>query len=140
MDAVVLSIRLASSVRGLQRFLKGIAEAPEELKRLLDLLEQLELILEQVGIIVERQRGNPSLENTGVLASVLRAVGTCENKLNLLEGVVEATKNVPRVSNRSSRVLGSFCLACKKKDILEIEHHLREAIDLLSLSMTTNMS
>jgi hypothetical protein len=43
MDIVMVSIQLASSVQGLRRLLKSMSEAPGELKRLLDLLDQLEL-------------------------------------------------------------------------------------------------
>lgn len=73
---VSLSLQLVGSVREIHCFLHSISEAPEEVKRLLDLLEQLELILRQAGMLVRTQRGNGRLEETGVLESVMRAIRT----------------------------------------------------------------
>jgi hypothetical protein len=140
MDAVVLSIQLAGSVHRLRRFLNTITEGPNELKRLLELLEQLEFILEQIGGLVKRQRGNVSLGETGVLTSVLRAVSTCESKLAMLEGVVEATKQVSAPSSRITSTFGSLKLACKKTDIQNIEHQLRDSVNFLSLTIMANLT
>ena len=53
---VSLAIQLVDSVRQLQRFLRSVSEAPKELKRLINLLEQLELILDNIGSFIENQR------------------------------------------------------------------------------------
>jgi hypothetical protein len=140
MAIVSLAIQLVGSVREIRRFLRSISQAPEELKRLIDLLEQLELILEQVGMLVQRQRGNTRLGESGVLASVLKAVNTCESKLAVLEGVVEATKQAAAASNRTARTLGSLKLTCRKKDAREIEQQLHDAVNLLSLTMVANLT
>lgn len=116
-----------------------MSEAPEELKRLIDLLEQLEIILEQVGLLVQRQRGNGRLEGPGVIASVSRAIRSCEKKLALLEGVIEATKKASW-NSRVAKTLGSFKLACHRKDIRGIEQQLSEAVNLLSLTMMANLT
>lgn len=138
---VSLAIQLVESVREMRRFLRSVSEAPEELKRLLDLLEQLELILEQVGMLVQQQQeGNARLEASGVMASVMRAINTCESKLAMLEGVVEVTKQSSAKSSRVTKTMGSFRLACKKKDIREIEQQLHDAVALLGLSMMANLT
>lgn len=137
---VSLALQLVGSVRDIRRFLHGMSEAPEELKRLMDLLEQLEIILEQVGLLAQRQRGNTRVERTSVMTGVLRAITTCQKKLELLEGVVKATKDVKASSNRVTRTLGSFKLVCKKTDIRWIEQQLNEAVNLLSLTMMANLT
>jgi hypothetical protein len=78
---VSLAVQLVGSVRQIRQFLRSISEAPEELRRLMDLLEELELILEQVGILVQSQRRNSTLWETGVLTSVLKAANSCQIKL-----------------------------------------------------------
>lgn len=138
---VSLAVQLVGSVRDIRQFLHSISDAPEELKRLIDLLKQLELILEQVGMIVQRQGRNAKPgEMGGVLTSVLRAVNICESKLTLLEGVVQTTKQLSTTSDRASRTLGSLKLACKKKDVREIEQQLNDAVNSLSLAMMVNLT
>jgi hypothetical protein len=136
---VSLALQLVGSVRDIRRFLHDMSEASEELKRMMDLLEQLEIILEQVGLLVQRQRGNGRLEETGVMTSVSRAIVTCEKKLTLLEGVVEATQKAS-ANSRVAKTLGSFKLACHKKDIRSFEQQLSEAVNLLSLTMMANLT
>lgn len=140
MAAVSLAIQLVGSVREIRHFLRRISEAPEELKRLIDLLEQLELILEQVGMLVQRQRVNTRLGESGILATVLKAVNTCESKLAVLEGIVKTTKQAAAASDRAARTLGSLKLACRKRDVREIEQQLHDAVNLLSLTMMANLT
>jgi hypothetical protein len=140
MDAVPLVVQLVGSVRGLRQFLHSISEAPGESRRLIDLLDQLEFILEQVGMLAQRERGNIRLGESGVLTSVLKAVNSCERKLAMLEAVVETTKKALTASNPATRTLGSLKLACRKKDMQGMEQQLNEAVNLLSLTMMVNLT
>jgi hypothetical protein len=72
--------------------LRDLSEAPKELKRLVDLLEQLELILENIGALVERQQQGAAGTDVDLSASILKAMKTCEEKLKLLENVIEIAK------------------------------------------------
>jgi hypothetical protein len=137
---VSLAFQLVGSVREICHFLHSISEAPEELKRLIDLLERLEFTLEQVGMLVQTQRRNGRLDESGVLTSVMRAIRTCESKLMMLEGSILATKQLSADSSRARRTLGSFKLACNKKEIRGIEQQLNEAVNLLSLTMVVNLA
>lgn len=137
---VSLAIQLVDSVREIRRFLRDVSEAPKELRRLTDLLEQLELILENIGALVERQQHHAPETPIDVSASILRAMRTCESKLKLLEDVVEAAKKTSTRNGKVKRTFGSFKLACKKKDIEEFESQLHDAISLLNLAMTTNLT
>ncbi len=108
------SLQLVGSVRDIRRFLHDMSEAPEELKRLIDLLEQLDIVVEQVGLLAQRQRRDTRPGRTGVMTSLLSAIATCQKKLALLEGVIKATKDVSGNSNRAMRTLGSFKLVARK--------------------------
>lgn len=135
-----LAVQLVGSVREIRRFLQSISDAPEELRRLIDLLEQLELILGHVGVLVRRQRGNSRCAENGILSSVSRAINTCQSRLTMLEGVVQSTKQASAASNRAAKVLGSFNLARKRRDIQGIENQLRDAVNLLNLTLLSNLS
>jgi hypothetical protein len=137
---VSLAIQLVDSVREIQRFLRHVSEAPKELWRLIDLLEQLELILEPIGMLVERQQRQSEDKDTGISTSVLRAMKTCESKLAMLESIVETAKKASIATNKATRTLGSFKLACKKNDIKEFESQLHDAVCLLNLTMAMNLT
>jgi heme exporter protein D len=136
---VSLAIQLVDSVREIQRFLRNVAEAPKELKRLLDLLEQLELILENMGVQMAKQERSISKLDTRTITSVQKAMRMCEDKLLALKGFVQRAKKISGASNKASRTIGAFKLACKKKDIEEVECQLQHAINLLVLTMTINL-
>ncbi|KAE9365956.1 hypothetical protein N431DRAFT_385949 [Stipitochalara longipes BDJ] len=123
---VSLAIQLVDSVREIRRFLRDVSEAPKELKRLIDLLEQLELILENIAALVDRQKQGAAQTDIDLSGSILRAMETCESKLKMLEDV--------------TRTFGSFRLACKKRDIEDFERQLHDAISMLNLAMTTNLT
>lgn len=137
---VSFAIQLVDSVREIKRFLRNISEAPKELKRLIDLLQQLELILENIGALVERQKQHSGQADIDMSASILKAMKTCESKLEMLENVVEAAKKSSTAANKVARTFGSFKLACKTRDVEEFEKQLHNTISLLNLAMTTNLT
>lgn len=137
---VSLAIQLIDSVHQIQRLLRTVSEAPKELKRLIDLLEQLELILENIRSFIGKQRRRNDDRETAVSDTVLKAMQTCENTLKGLEGIVDAAKRNSEARNKAIRSLGSFRLACKKKDIEDFERQLYDAVSLLNLTMTTNLA
>ncbi|KAF8863947.1 hypothetical protein BDZ45DRAFT_72684 [Acephala macrosclerotiorum] len=137
---VSLAIQLVDSIRGIQRFLRSIADAPEELSRLIELLEQLELILEGVGKLVENQRTQQGRLDIDVSPSILKAVQTCQKTLTKLEGLIAKVKQASEAQNRAARSFGRFRLACKKEDVEEFEVQLHRAVSNLNLAMTMNLS
>jgi len=136
---VSLAIQLVDSVEKIKRFLRNVSDAPKELERLVDLLDQLELILQQIAQLVQQQIDARSGE-TDIPTTVMRAIKTCESKLGMLEKLIETTKQASSASNRATRTIGSLKLAWKKKDIQECENQLRDAINLLTLTMMANLT
>ncbi|KAH8768731.1 hypothetical protein F5882DRAFT_509214 [Hyaloscypha sp. PMI_1271] len=137
---VSLAIQLVDSVRQIQRFLRNISEAPKELRRLINLLEQLELILESIGELIDRQQRQSANEDVAVSDTVLRAMKTCENTVKGLAGIVDVARKSAEAKNKATKTLGSLRLSCKKKDIEEFERQLHEAVSLLNLTMTMNLT
>ena len=136
---VSLTIQLVDSIREIQRFLRLVSDAPKELNRLLDLLEQLELILESIRMLVEKQRKQYAEEETSAMTSILRTTNTCKSKLSILETVIQRTKTAGGASNKVTKYIGNFKLACKKKDIEEVEMQLHHSVCILDLTMTMNL-
>lgn len=137
---VSLAIQLVGAVRDIQRFLRNVSEAPKELRRLIELLEQLELILESIGTVVDRQRRQSGDADTAVSEPVLRAMRSCENLLAKLGNVVDAARKSDDARFKATRSLGSLRLVCKKRDIEDLERQLHDAISMLNLTMTTNLT
>lgn len=136
---VSLAIQLVDSVGRIRRFLRSVSDAPKELERLVDLLEQLELILGQIQMMVEKQQ-NADPGNTGLFTNVLRAIKSCEIKLARFESLIEATKHSSFSGKRTAKTTESFKLACKKKDIQDFESQLNEAMNLLNLTLTATLT
>jgi len=135
---VSLAIQLVDSVREIKRFLRNVSEAPKELKRLLHLLEQLELILENIGAQMAKQQKNSGESDDGTITSVQKAMKMCESELLNLEIFVQKAKKASEAGNKVTRTVGAFKLACKKKEVEEFEGQLQRAINLLDVTMTIN--
>jgi len=90
MAVISLTIQLLDSIREIQRFMRNILNARTELKRLIDLLDQLILILENIGSLIDKQEGR--MTDANIISNILRAMKTCECKLSILRNVVESAK------------------------------------------------
>lgn len=137
---VCLAIQLIDSVREIRKFLRSVSDAPEEMRRLLYLLEQLELILDTIGKWVENQRLHHGDLDIDVSPSILRAVQTCENSLKKLDRLIEKAKHNAIATGRATKALGRFRLACKKEEIEDFETQLHRATSTLNLVMTSQTS
>jgi DNA repair ATPase RecN len=125
---VSLAIQLVDSVRDIRRFFRTLKDAPEELGRLLDLLEHMELMLETIRKLVD--------PDSDISPSVLKAIQNCENALNKLDALIQKVKRNSSAQNPLKRSLGFFRLACKKQEVEEIEKQLDRAVGNLNMVMT----
>jgi hypothetical protein len=128
MAVASLAIQLVDSVREICRFFRTLKDAPEELIRLLDLLEHMELMLDNIGKLVER--------DSDISPSVLKAIQTCEKALNKLGALIQKVKRESSAQSPLKRSLGFFKLACKKEEVEEIETQVDRAVNNLNLVMT----
>lgn len=136
---VSLAIQLDDTVRDIQGFLKLVSEAPKELKWLLELREQLELILEGVGSMVQMQNYQAGTRTQDGLAmtSLLKALNNCSTDVEPLNKLVKAAKSVSDGS-RFERAIGSLKLACKAIDIEDFEARTQNDLMVLTVAMTIN--
>jgi DNA repair ATPase RecN len=125
---VSLAIQLVDSVREIRRFFRTLKDAPEELGRLLDLLEHMELMLENIGKLVD--------PDSDMSPSVLKAIHTCEKALNKLDALIQKVKRNSSAQSPVKRSLGFFRLACKKEEVEEIEKQIDRAVGSLNMAMT----
>ena len=123
-----LAIQLVDSVREIRRFFRTLKDAPEELDRLIDLLEHMELMLDNIGKLVE--------PDTDISPSVLKAIQICEKALNKLGALIQKMKRDCSAQSPLKKSLGFFKLACKKEEVEEIERQLDRAVSNLNMVMT----
>jgi hypothetical protein len=112
------------------RFFQTLKDAPEELNRLLDLLEHMELMLDNIGKLVE--------PDSDISPGVLKAIQTCEKALNKLSTLIQKVKRDSSAQSPLKKSLGFFKLACKKEEVEEIERQLDRAVSNLNMVMTYN--
>jgi len=135
---VSLALQLVDSVRQIQRFLRNVSEAPKELRRLIDLLEQLELILESIGELINKQQ-QAGEQDVAVSETVLRAMRTCENTVKGLASIVDKARKDVEAKSKATKTIACLRLSCKRRDVEEFERKIQEAVSLLNLTMTTNL-
>ena len=135
---VSLALQLVDSVRQIQRFLRNVSEAPKELRRLIDLLEQLELILESIGDLTNKQQQSGD-QDVAVSNSVLRAMKMCENTVKELASMVDGARKDVEAKSRKTKMVACFRWECKRRDVEEFERRIQEAVSLLNLTMTTKL-
>jgi uncharacterized protein YoxC len=112
---ISLALQLVDSVRQIQRFLRKVSEAPKELRRLIELLEQLELILESIGELINKQQQQGGNQDVAVSETVLRAMKTCENTVKGLASTVDgARKSIEARIRRRRLWLASACRARRR--------------------------
>jgi hypothetical protein len=137
---VSLAVQLLDTVREVRSFLRNVSDAPKELTRLIGLFDQLELIVENISLLMKRQRQYNGDMDDMICASVHKALRTCETKLAILDEMVKKAMTASEGKHKAARSFGSFRLACKKKDIEEFETQLRHAVTILDLTMTMNLT
>lgn len=135
---VSLTIQLAGSVREIHRFLRSINEAPSELKRLIDLLEQLNCILDGFRDLQTKQKDQDGIPN--MHAAVIRGLQDCQSKLELLASLVDKAKNRLNKSGKVSKTWASLKLTLKKKEMDEFESRLEQAMIGLQTAMVMNIA
>jgi len=128
MAVASLAIQLVDSVRKIRRFFRTLKGAPEELHRLLDLLEHMELMLDHIGKMAD--------PDSDISPSVLKAIQTCEKALSKLGAIIQKVKRDSSAQSPLKKSLGFFKLACKKEEVEEIERQVDRDVNNLNLVMT----
>ena len=135
---ISLAVQLAGSVQNIHRFLRGISDAPKELERLVELLDQLHCILDGIRALYPKQNQQNCIPD--MHPSVMRALQTCQSKLEQLENQVDKAKIHLKRSNKVLKTWASLKLTLKKKDLDEFESRLEKAMIRLQMALTMNIA
>ncbi len=133
---VSLGVQLAAVVRQANAFLRSVHNAPDELIRLIEVLDQLYAMLEHVRSLIDQQALTPSLP--GAIISVASALQNCEKRIKKLESLVNRLKGSVDSQRRVKRVYAAFKSVLKKEEITELRSQLHEDMMTLHLSISLN--
>ncbi|KAI9794722.1 MAG: hypothetical protein M1833_007379 [Piccolia ochrophora] len=133
---LTLAIQLASSVQNVQRFFRGVTNAPKEVERLVDLLGLLELTLDGIKDLLEGQTQRYGVPDPS--PAIPRALGMCRQHVGLLEAIVDKAKLCCGKPNTRRRTWASLKLALKKRDMDDFERQLQQAFSTLHMTLTIN--
>lgn len=133
---VSLGVQLAAVVRQANDFLRSVHNAPDELVRLIEVLDQLDAMLEHVRSLTDQQALTPSLP--GAIISVASALQNCEKRIKKLENLVNRLKGSVEGQRRVKRVWAAVKAVYKKEEIMELRSQLHEDMMTLHLSISLN--
>lgn len=134
---VSLAIQLVDSVQEARSFLKDIQNAPNELVRLGETLDQLNSVLNYVRNLLEQQFITSRLPGTPTF--ILHGLQDCERKLEPLKRLVDDAKVSSNQRRRAHRAWASTKLASKKDDLQRLERQLMNAKSDLHFAVTGNL-
>ena len=133
---VSLAVQLVETGEKISKFLSNVKDAPNEVIKLYQTLDQLNSTLKQVSYLLEQQYIVLRLPGSPVF--ITNALGTCEKRINLLEDVIRKVQKRMDHQSRVQRSWATMRFVSKKEDILEMQSHLRDAEIGLQTAMLSN--
>ncbi|KAL9024162.1 MAG: hypothetical protein Q9196_006721, partial [Gyalolechia fulgens] len=133
---VSLGVQLAGTIQATSDFLRSVQNAPDELRGLVDLLDQLQGTLGHVRDLIEQQ--SSVLTSPGSLRSIAAALQNCEKSLKKLKGLVDRLKRSLDRQHRIQRAWASLRTVLNKEELLELRKQIQESLIALQLSITIN--
>jgi integrase len=131
-----LAIQLASTVQKVSKFLRNARDAPKEVLRLLEILDQLHDTLDHVRQLNEQQSLILSLP--GSPASITRAMENCKRQVKALEVFVNEAKTSFDHPHKLRRTWACTKVAGKRQDLDDIQCRLRDAETDLHFAISRN--
>ena len=133
---VSLAVQLIDTVQEISKFLRNVQDAPIEVLRLLETLEQLHGTLYYVRQLIEHQFLVLRLPGSPVL--ITKAMENCEKQIKALETVVWKAKRSIGHQHMLRRTWSSMKVVAKKQDIKDIQCRLRDAKMDLQFALSSN--
>jgi hypothetical protein len=137
---VSLTLQLIQSANTISTFVRRVKDAPKELLRLADLLEQLSTLLEDVRQLLERQS---ALEQhfQAPSGTICMCIQSCTTRLAPLENIITMyQKLLPHEQLSMTRWKHNLEFGIKGKDIAGLENHLSHEISRLATALVVNNS
>lgn len=133
---VSLAAQLVQAVQDVTKFLRNVPDAPEEVVRLIETLEQLRRTLDHVRQLIEEQFLVQRLPGSPFF--VTKALENCEKHIKMLEQFASKAKTSFDNRHRLRRTWVSMKIVAKKRDVEDIECRLRDAKMDLQFAISSN--
>ena len=133
---VSLAIQLVETGEKISKFLTSVQDAPSEVVKLSQTLDQLNSTLKQVSHLLDQQYHVLRLPGSPVF--ITNALNDCERKIKTLENVVQKAKRTMDQRNRVQRSWAAMRFVFKKEEIREMQSQLRDAEAELQTAMLSN--
>ena len=133
---VSLGIQLAGTIRQVTDFLRSVENAPDEIKRLVEILDQLCGTLEHVKNLIQQQ--SSILDLPGSYVSIVSALRGCEKRVIKLERLINSLKRYVDRNHMFQKAWGALKTILKKEEIVELRRQLYE--DMMSLQLSISMN
>ena len=133
---VSLAIQLVETGEKISKFLTSVQDAPIEVTKLGQTLDQLNSTLQQVSYLLEQQYLVQRLPGSPVF--ITKALENCERRINTLEGYVQKAKVTMDHGNRVHRSWAAMRFISKRDDVRELQSQLRDAEAGLQTAILSN--
>lgn len=133
---VSLSIQLVETGEKISKFLTSVQDAPSEVVKLGQTLDQLNSTLKQVSYLLEQQYLVLRLPGSPVF--ITNALENCERRIKMLEDVIQKAKMSMDHRNAVKRSWAAMRFVSKKEEIQEMQNQLRDAEAGLQTAMLSN--
>ena len=133
---VSLAIQLLETGEKISKFLTSVQDAPSEVSKLCQTVDQLNGTLKQVSYLLEQQCLVLRLPGSPVF--ITNALENCEKRIKTLEGVILKAKTAMDHKNRVHRSWAAIKFGWKKEDVREMQNQLHEAEAGLRTAMLSN--
>ena len=135
---ISLALQLAEAVNTIKHFFGNVAEAPKELQRLMQLVLQLDLIVENVIVILKREESKWNGQ-TSFSRSIQDSILNCKTCLDPAVQFLQDNRSTARKKWGVLKFLKSLKVASSDGDIEDIEWRLHRAVTTLDVTLTLNM-
>jgi hypothetical protein len=137
---VSLALQLIQSIVAIRAFVRDVKDAPKELERLVDKLEQLEALLEEARKILEQQLSLQGLPFPAPSLAIFTCLHGCEKSLQPLVDIVQrfTTPSKSQMGLTAAKFRNEIKLGMKTKEIATLETRIQQDIDLLSTTLVMN--
>ena len=133
---ISLAIQLAETGKKISTFITNVQDAPSEVVRLGQVLDQLSGTLKQVSHLLEQQYLVLRLPGSPVF--ITNALENCEKRIKGLEEVTQKAKKQQDHPNQMRRSWAALRFVFEKDDIREMQSQLRDAETGLQTAMLSN--
>jgi len=137
---ISLALQLAGTAQDIKNFILSIQDAPKELDRLANQLDQFSKIASSIKMVLERQQELGHDVNSQIWQNIFSALQLCNQEMLKMGELVEKAGKLENGQTKLSRTWNSIRLAFKKEYIEKLEAKLAQSIPALGVSLTLNLT